>query len=73
MAEHAEYAPEIGLDDQLLACDAQTSGGLLIAVSEARAPALVARLSERNVACAAIVGRVEEGRPGFMHVVSGPP
>jgi selenide,water dikinase len=73
MAAHTEYGAEIGLDDQLLLCDAQTSGGLLIAVSESRAEELIARLSKRNVPCAAIVGRVEEGRSGFMRVVSGRP
>jgi selenide,water dikinase len=70
LAAHTDYGPEITLEEQLLLCDAQTSGGLLIAVPEFRANALVARLSERNAPCAAIVGRVEQGRPGLMRVVA---
>jgi selenide,water dikinase len=73
MAAHTEYGADIGLDDQLLLCDAQTSGGLLIAVPESRVKDLITRLSAGNVACAAIVGRVEEGRPGFMRVASAAP
>jgi selenide,water dikinase len=73
MAAHTEYAPEISPDDQLLLCDAQTSGGLLIAVSEARAKVLVDGLLAANVATAAVVGRVEEGRPGFIRVASARP
>ncbi len=39
-------------DDKLLLCDAQTSGGLLISVPEARLPQLLAALESRNVATA---------------------
>jgi len=48
--------------DIWLACDAQTSGGLLISVAEADADALLGDLLEAGVADAVVVGRVlEEG------------
>lgn len=48
-----------GVEDALVGvlADAQTSGGLLIAVPEDRAHALVADLDARGTKCAAIIGR----------------
>ena len=59
-------APEIDFgpasrEIQLLLCDAQTSGGLLIAVPEARAGALAAALEKRRTPAAARIGRISEG------------
>jgi selenide,water dikinase len=42
------------------AFDAQTSGGLLIAIAPERAERLVEALRSRNAAAAAIVGEVRE-------------
>jgi selenide,water dikinase len=50
----------VGEDDLLPLYDPQTSGGLLLAVPEARASALVGALEERGVT-GAIVGEVVEG------------
>jgi selenide, water dikinase len=55
---------------QLVLCDAQTSGGLLIAVEPARADALCAELRSRGTPCAAAVGELEAGRAGLMRVVA---
>jgi selenide,water dikinase len=65
---------EQGLDkaDQLLLCDAQTSGGLLIALPSERAAALVSELARRSTR-AAIVGRLAEGRPGHITCLAAPP
>ncbi len=49
-----------------LACDAQTSGGLLIAVAEAEAEALLAALQAGGVAEAVLIGSVESGQPGTL-------
>jgi len=57
------YGPSVGKEEQLLLCDAQTSGGLLIALSAADAPRLVAALERRGTPCAAIVGDIVEGPP----------
>jgi len=44
---------------QLVLCDAQTSGGLLMAVSDEVATALVAKLGEVGTLASAVIGRVE--------------
>ena len=56
----ASGACKNGVDGTLVAvlADAQTSGGLLIAVPADRVNKLIAGLKERNTRSAAIVGRV---------------
>jgi len=49
-----------------LACDAQTSGGLLIAVAPAEAEALLAALHAAGVAEACFVGSAKAGEPGTL-------
>jgi selenide,water dikinase len=56
------------VDEQLLLADAQTSGGLLLAVDPTRANDLVAELRARATPAAAIVGRTTEGTPGTIRV-----
>jgi selenide, water dikinase len=55
---------------QLLLCDAQTSGGLLIALPESDADALIADLTARGTPCAARIGTLKQGTPGAIRVVS---
>ncbi len=55
--------------EQLLLADAQTSGGLLLAVAAGRAGALVDALEARGTPAAAVVGRVTLGRPGDVAVL----
>jgi selenide, water dikinase len=50
---------------EVVLCDAQTSGGLLIAVSEEKAQALLDALSGRGVEHAAVIGRMTS-EPGFV-------
>jgi selenide,water dikinase len=58
LADWVEYAGDITKPEQLLLCDAQTSGGLLAAVSAERAPKLVAELRAGGIE-AAVVGKIE--------------
>jgi len=51
-----------------LLADAQTSGGLLLAVPPDRAEELLARLGARDAPRAAVIGRVAEGPPGTIMV-----
>lgn len=51
--------------------DPQTSGGLLISVSPEKKDKLLAELSRKEVACRAIVGRVDSGQPGTARVKKG--
>jgi selenide,water dikinase len=68
LADSVDYAD--GVDDavQLLLCDAQTSGGLLIAVAPERAEALVDALQRAGTPCADVVGCLEAGTAGRARV-----
>ncbi|MGH7730915.1 MAG: selenide, water dikinase SelD [Candidatus Eiseniibacteriota bacterium] len=68
LAETVTFADGVGRFDRVLLADAQTSGGLLIAVPEARVAALVAALERERTPAAAVVGRVVEGEPGRIWV-----
>jgi AhpD family alkylhydroperoxidase len=50
--------------------DAQTSGGLLVAIANRKAPALLRRLHERGVAEAAIIGRVRSKGRGRIRLIT---
>ena len=60
-----------GLDEEqrLLLCDAQTSGGLLMAVPADRLESLTAALHRRGVATAAHIGEITGGADGRIEVV----
>lgn len=58
LADWVTYDANVSKQEQLLLCDAQTSGGLLAAVSPERAEGLISALRVRGVAAAAI-GRIE--------------
>ncbi len=70
MADHVEYDAAVGQDERLLLCDAQTSGGLLIAVAKEKVDALLGQLRERKTPCAAVVGSLDAGPAGRMRVVA---
>ncbi len=61
-----------GLDelDRLLLCDAQTSGGLLIAVPPEREAALHAELEAHGTPAHASLGEIVPGAPGTLEVSS---
>jgi selenide,water dikinase len=61
----AAWTDYVDVDEhsQLLLCDAQTSGGLLIAVDPAKADRLVAALEARGTPAASIVGELRSGAP----------
>ena len=65
-----EWAAELQEHEKLLMCDAQTSGGLLIALPEDRKDALLAELQSRGVASAAVVGRITDDAPKTVRVVA---
>jgi len=59
-----------GIDEegQILLCDAQTSGGLLIAVPEARLDRLLRSLRAGNVPAAAVIGEIDGAGQGEITV-----
>jgi selenide,water dikinase len=63
LAEWVTYDPDVTKEDELVLCDAQTSGGLLAAVPAAQADAVVAALKAAGTLAAAVVGCVEAGQP----------
>jgi selenium donor protein len=69
--EHAsaftDWADRFEPYEMLLAADAQTSGGLLIALPEARVPALLSDLHSYGTPAAAVVGRL---RPHGEHTLT---
>jgi selenium donor protein len=62
---HASFGPGLGDADRLLVADAQTSGGLLIAASPDRAPALERALASRSVPVHRI-GTLVQGQAGTL-------
>jgi selenide,water dikinase len=55
-------------DEQLLLADAQTSGGLLLAVAPDAADDLVRALVEHDALAAAVVAETHAGEPGQMRI-----
>lgn len=67
-AERVEWAPDLIAADRYLCVDAQTSGGLLLAVPPENEAALVAALREEQAPAVAVIGRVIAGKPGQVRV-----
>jgi selenide,water dikinase len=67
-AEKVEWAAELGTTDRYLCVDAQTSGGLLLAVPAENEAALLAALQEERTPAAAVIGRIVAGSPGQIRV-----
>lgn len=55
---HVTWAPKITEEGQLILCDAQTSGGLLIAVPKAKSAQLLERLQTAKTLAAARIGEI---------------
>jgi len=68
LAESVDWGEDVDKPGQLLLCDAQTSGGLLIAVADDRCGALLDALCEHGVESAAVVGELVEAHPGRIAV-----
>jgi len=65
---YTSFDERLGELDRLLACDAQTSGGLLVAVAPERLQILLDGLVSRDVPAAAVVGELQEGPAGNVLV-----
>ena len=68
VADAVEWHAGLTDNDQLLLCDAQTSGGLLISVPEGCKDALLAELEARGAA-GAVVGSVKESSEGKIRAI----
>lgn len=68
LEDKVEFAAAVDEEMRLLLADAQTSGGLLIAVAPDRRPALEEALQRRAVAPVAHIGELVAGPPGRLMV-----
>lgn len=66
VATAVHWHPDLSDNDQLLLCDAQTSGGLLISVAAAKQDALLSALTAAGTPAAAVVGRITAGPAGTI-------
>lgn len=66
---HARWDAAISPEERLLLCDAQTSGGLLIAVPPEREEALLAELEARGAPARARLGELWAGPPGSLEIL----
>ena len=67
-ARDVDWADDLAPHERLLCVDAQTSGGLLLAVPAEREAALLAALGEESTPAAAVVGRLVDGPAGRIRV-----
>ena len=63
-----EWAREISRVQQVLLCDAQTSGGLLISIPEKKAAELLTKLHENGVSDAGLIGKITKRGKGKIVV-----
>jgi selenide,water dikinase len=68
VAPRTRFDAALGDVEQLLVCDAQTSGGLLLAVPPEGETRLLSELGSRGTPAAAVIGEVTEGESGSMVV-----
>jgi len=71
-SQFVKAAKDVGQDILNVLYDPQTSGGLLIAVREAEAAALLKRLHRRGVRASAIIGRIVSKSPGKIIIRNKP-
>lgn len=68
LADHLTWSEGIDEAMRIVLCDAQTSGGLLIAVAAAKADALIEALRKADTPGASRIGTVVEGPAGAIEV-----
>lgn len=68
MSDHLRWSDDLPEPLRTLLCDAQTSGGLLIAVAPDRVDELVADLEREDTPAAAVIGELREGPAGEITV-----
>ncbi len=65
---NVSWTSDISLEDRLLLCDAQTSGGLLISIPKNQLPELISKLEQAGVAEQAIIGEITEKQASAITV-----
>jgi selenide,water dikinase len=65
---HVTWDSSVSETYRLLACDAQTSGGLLAAIEQEKAESALKALSATGIDSAAVIGRFTQAGPGRIAV-----
>ena len=63
-----EWDDGLSEESKLLLCDAQTSGGLLISVSEDKTDELLNKLIKNGVKSSALIGTIKSKESAFIEV-----
>jgi selenide,water dikinase len=71
LADWVSFEESLTKEERLMLADAQTSGGLLIAVPAERAESMIERMKSAGVSDASVVGRIETDNPGRITVTRG--
>jgi selenide,water dikinase len=71
LADWVTYDKQVSKEEQLLLCDAQTSGGLLASVPGKVADEIVRAMQKAGVETAVIIGDIQSGSGGKIHVTRG--
>ena len=66
VSDAVKWHPELTQRQQIMLCDAQTSGGLLISVPKAKLPDLLSKLEAAGTQAAAVVGEITQGPAGMI-------
>jgi selenide,water dikinase len=69
LSHAVHWDPHISPEAQLVLCDAQTSGGLLMAVSRDRTERMIEALTSAGVTCAIKIGEIVKGPAGQIQVL----
>lgn len=67
-SQFIDFDEDITEPEQILTCDAQTSGGMVIAVPADKADAMVDSLKQHDALAAAVIGDVVSEHPGRIRV-----
>jgi selenide,water dikinase len=67
-ADQVEWAEDLTPTERIICVDAQTSGGLLLAVPPENEAALLAALRQAETPATAVIGRLTEGPAGRVRV-----
>ena len=71
VSSQTSFEASLGETDRLILSDAQTSGGLLIAVAPEKQAQLLAELERHETLTRAVIGEVIEAEAGQLEVVAG--
>jgi len=70
VSPHTRFGDDVAEVDRLILADAQTSGGLLIAVPPDRESTLIRELERHNAPARAVIGELVSGKPGSVEITS---